>query len=108
MVRNLPEGSRYVSAIAVDHADDMPTTAEPDPRTEALMDHRVWTIDRRLAAMAINATYSQVAVSGQWGKAGPPDFPIIGPSSWREAGSKKSNELKDNFDVLRKMGWPGG
>jgi hypothetical protein len=79
-----------------------------DPRTEAVMDQRVWTLDRRLKAMQINAIYSHIAVSGNWGKAGPPDFPTVGPTDWREAGSKQSKEPKNNFDVLRKMGWPGG
>ena len=108
MIRNLPEGSRYVAAVTVDRADEQESDIEPDPRMEALMDNRVWTIDRRLKAMQINAIYSQVAVSGTWGKDGPPDFPVVGPSVWRDASPKKSKELKDNFDVLRKMGWPGG
>jgi hypothetical protein len=110
MIRNLPEGSRFVASMEVDRKDEN-SEAPPlllDPRIEAVMDQRVWTLDRRLNAMQINAIYSQVAVSGQWGKAGPPDFPIIGPADWRDAESKKSKEPKDNFDVLRKMGWPGG
>jgi hypothetical protein len=109
MLRNLPEGSRFTAAMAVDHASDETeeTPRLTDPRIEAVMDQRVWTIDRRLQAMEINAIYSQIAVSGHWGKDGPPDFPIIGPADWR-AGSKQSKEPKDNFDVLRKMGWPGG
>lgn len=109
MIRNLPEGSRFVAAMAVDTATDEAAVEKPDldPRIEALMDQRVWTIDRRLQAMEINAIYSQIAVSGHWGKDGPPDFPIVGPKEWR-AESKQSKEPKDNFDVLRKMGWPGG
>lgn len=109
MIRNLPEGSRFNAAMAVDHADD--ETEAPhltDPRTEAVMDHRVWTTDRRLKAMQINAIYSHIAIAGHWGKNGPPDFPVVGPAEWRDADSKKSKEPKDNFDVLRKMGWPGG
>jgi hypothetical protein len=109
MIRNLPEGSRFVAAMEVDrdkeNDDDTPLT---DPRTEAVMDKRVWTLDRRLNAMQINAIYSHIAVSGNWGKAGPPDFGIIGPADWRDAGSAKSKEPKDNFDVLKRMGWPGG
>lgn len=103
MLQNLPEGSRYAAALAVDHA---PEDTEHDPRTEALMDHRVWTLDRRLTAMQINAMHSLIAVSGEWGKKGPPDFPTIGPSDWQK--SAKPDEPKDNFDVLRKMGWLGG
>lgn len=107
MIRNLPEGSRFNAARLAD-ADDAPSDEhELDPRTEALADNRVWTLDRRLKAMQINAIYTQIAVSGHWGKDGPPAFPTIGPSAWREE-STKSKEPKDNFDVLRKMGWPGG
>jgi hypothetical protein len=111
MIRNLPEGSRFVAARTVDTDDTQPdedTSHLTDPRTEAVMDQRVWTLDRRLKAMQINAIYSQIAVSGQWGKAGPPDFPTVGPMDWRDAGSTKSKEPKDNFDVLKRMGWPGG
>lgn len=109
MLRNLPEGSRFAAAMEVDRdKSDDDKTRLTDPRIEAVMDQRVWTLDRRLQAMQINAIYSQVAVSGHWGKDGPPDFPIMGPAEWRDAGSKKSKEPKDNFDVLRKMGWPGG
>lgn len=107
MIRNLPEGSRFVSAMEVDRDKENDTTPPTDPRTEAVMDQRVWTLDRRLTAMTINAIYSQIAVSGHWGKDGPPDFPTVGPAEWR-AESKQSKEPKDNFDVLRKMGWPGG
>ena len=105
MLRNLPEGSRFVAAMTVD-TPDAPAPLV-DPRTEALMDHRVWTLDRRLTAMQINAIYSQIAVSGHWGKDGPPDFPIVGPQDW-QAETKESKEPKDNFDVLKRMGWPGG
>jgi hypothetical protein len=73
------------------------------------MDQRTWTLDRRLKAMEINAMYSLIAVSGEWGKKGPPTFPTIGPAEWRpEDKPKMSEEPKDLSDVLRKMGWPGG
>ena len=106
MLRNLPEGSRFAAAMAIDHADKDEAPRLTDPRTEAVMEERTWTLDRRLTAMQINAIYTQIAVSGHWGKDGPPTFPTIGPPDWRA--ESKSNELKDNFDVLRKMGWPGG
>jgi hypothetical protein len=106
MLRNLPEGSRFVAAMEVDR-DKEEAPLLLDPRIEAVMDKRVWTLDRRLKAMTINAIYSQVAVSGHWGKDGPPDFATVGPAEWR-AESNQSKEPKDNFDVLRKMGWPGG
>jgi len=107
MIRNLPEGSRFAAAMAIDHAPDSDAPRLTDPRTEAVMEERVWTLDRRLKAMQINAIYSQIAVSGNWGKDGPPEMPTVGPAEWREE-SKESKDPKDNFDVLRKMGWPGG
>lgn len=108
MIKNLPEGSRFNAARAAERRDEpIPEEHELDPHIEALTDNRVWTLDRRLQAMAINAIYTHIAVAGHWGKDGPPDFPTVGPSAWR-AESTKSKEPKDNFDVLRKMGWPGG
>ena len=107
MIRGLPEGSRFLAAQAADAPEPPQDEHELDPRTEALGDSRVWTLDRRLKAMEINAIYTLTAVTGHWGKDGPPTFPTIGPTAWREE-STKSKEPKDNFDVLRKMGWPGG
>jgi len=109
MLRNLPEGSRFAAVMAVDAVNQDAPERTPDPRMEAVMDHRAWTIDRRMKAMEINAIYSLIAVSGEWGKKGPPTFPTIGPAAWQpDSKPKKSDEPKDNFDVLRKMGWPGG
>ncbi|HEX9088403.1 MAG TPA: hypothetical protein VF867_12855 [Arthrobacter sp.] len=107
MIRNLPEGSRFTAAMSVDRTDEE-NFFEPDPRREAIADMRVWTLDRRLQATEINAIYTQIAISGTWGKEGPPDFPVIGPASWQTETNKQSNEPKDNFDVLKRMGWPGG
>jgi hypothetical protein len=106
MIRNLPEGSRFVSAVTVDTPVEEAEPHLDDPRMEAVMDQRTWTIDRRLQAMAINAIYTQIAASGNWGKDGPPDFPTVGPQDWRA--ESKESEPQNNFDVLRKMGWPGG
>ena len=109
MLRNLPEGSRYYAAMAVDNPrDESAESANPDPRTEAIMDHRVWTMDRRLLAMVINALNLNTAVSGHWEK--PPDFETIGPASWSEKPSSKKpeQEFADNFDFFRKMGFPLG
>jgi hypothetical protein len=95
--------------MAVDHGEESEEAKAffaADPRREEVADHRTWTMDRRLKATEINAIYNLIAVSGQWGKEGPPDFPVIGPAAWQP--KKQSDEPKDNFDVLRKMGWPGG
>lgn len=111
MLRHLPEGSRYYAAVAVDHKNDPP--AESDPRAEAIMDHRVWTMDRRLQAMQINAINFNTAATGMWSKdAPPPDFETIGPASWNrkegEPTPKAEQEFTDNFDFFRKMGFPLG
>jgi hypothetical protein len=111
MLRNLPEGSRFAAAMAADQPDDDDTPkTEPDPRTERVMDSRAWTLDRRLKAMEINALYSLIAVSGEWGKKGPPTFPTIGPAAWQadDKPKKSRSEPTDLFDVLKRMGWPGG
>lgn len=110
MLRNLPEGSRYYAAVAVDRESEQSAESAPaDPRTESIMDHRVWTVDRRLQAMEINAINLNTAVSGTW-QDGPPDFETIGPASWRPDGPKKKTEQEftDNFDFFRKMGFPLG
>lgn len=110
MMRNLPEGSRYYAAMAVDHKHGAPSTEERDPRTEEIMEHRVWSIDRRLAAMQINAINLNTAVSGHWDK--PPDFQTVGPASWQEDDTpqepKPAQEFTDNFDFFKKMGFPLG
>lgn len=110
MLRNLPEGSRYYAAMAVDHPNsESEPSAKPDPRIEAIMDHRVWTIDRRLQAMAINAINLNTAATGHYEK--PPDFDTIGPAAWRSddpAEAKPEQEFADNFDFFRKMGFPLG
>lgn len=110
MIRNLPEGSRYYAAMAVDHKDDEAgEKPESDPRIEEIMDHRVWTMDRRLAAMLINAVNLNTTVSGQMEKS---PFETIGPASWRSDDEPKKpraeQEFKDNFDFFRKMGFPLG
>jgi hypothetical protein len=108
MIRNLPEGSRFLSAVAVDHPGASEDLPEPDPRIEAINDRRIWTLDRRLAAMAINAANTHTALSVQW-KDKPPDFPVIGPAEWQGPSEKaKAPEpvYTDNFDFFRQMGWP--
>jgi hypothetical protein len=109
MLRNLPEGSRFAAAMAVENPwnpEDIEAHFQEDPRRDAINDHRTWDTDRCLQATAINALYTLIATSRDWGKEGPPDFPVIGPAAWQPA-KQKTVELKDNYDVLRKMGWNG-
>jgi hypothetical protein len=112
LIRNLPEGSRFLAAVAVDRPEISGDGPEPDPRIEAINDRRTWTLDRRLQAMAVNAVNTHTALSIQW-KDKPPDFPVIGPAEWQPndrsgASAKPEPVYTDNFDFFRKMGWPSG
>lgn len=113
MIRNLPEGSRFFASLAIDHPETSEDLPEPDPRIEAINDRRMWTLDRRLAAMAVNATNTNTAVTGQW-KNKPPEFPTVGPADWSDPSDRRGSQAKpepvykDNFDFFRKMGWPSG
>lgn len=94
--------------MAIDHPEASEDLPEPDPRVEAINDRRVWTLDRRLAAMGINAIQTHTALSVQW-KDGPPEFPIIGPADWQSPAEKPKEAERvytDNFDFFRQMGWP--
>jgi hypothetical protein len=115
MIRNLPEGSRFLAAVAVDHPDiSGDDVREPDPRIEAINDRRIWTLDRRLAAMAVNATNTNTALSVQWKDNKPPDFPTVGPADWQSPSDRRASSATpdpvytDNFDFFKKMGWPSG
>ena len=112
MIRHLPEGSRYVAAATVGNPDVLSEDLPPDPDAEALADHRIWTIDRRLAAATINAINLNTAATGMWSEK-PPDFLTVGPASWKEAEPEKKpvvkeEEYTDNFDFFRKKGFPLG
>lgn len=113
MIRNLPEGSRFLAAVAVDRPELSEDNPETDPRIEAINDRRLWTLDRRLAAMSINAANTHTALSVQW-KDKPPDFPTIGPADWQQPSKGGKGQpgrepvYTDNFDFFRKMGWPSG
>jgi hypothetical protein len=113
MIRNLPEGSRFLAAIAVDRPELSEDNPETDPRTEAINDRRAWTLDRRLAAMAVNAVNTHTSVSVQW-KGKPPEFPTIGPADWQSPTDRSRAQAKpepvytDNFDFFRKIGAPVG
>lgn len=111
MIRNLPEGSRFFAAVTIDHPTE--DEAESDPRLEAINDRRIWTLDRRLMAMSINATNTHTALSVPW-KDKAPDFPVIGPDEWQEPADRRAARARpepvytDNFDFFQKMGWPSG
>jgi hypothetical protein len=103
MLRNLPEGSRYVAAIssAPEVADAPPsdTPAEDDPSAEL----RVWTQDRMLMAQLINSVNVLVRYSINWEQGKAPKLPLVGPSSWSgDKGNKPAKPLSV-MDVLNKI-----
>ena len=107
MLRNLPEGSRYVAIMSAPMDDDV-VRPELDPEKEAAYVRRFWTQDRKLMAQQVNAIRDLTLVTGNWKKGEQPKFPIIGPPEWRgETATKKAAEPVTNFDVLKALGWNG-
>ena len=66
MMRNLPEGSRYVAIMSAPMDDDKAPKPQIDPETEAAYERRFWTQDRRLSAQLINAVRDLTLVTGRW------------------------------------------
>jgi hypothetical protein len=106
MLRNLPEGSRYVAVMSAPMDDD---TAPPqiDPEKEAAYERRFWTQDRRLMAQSINAIRDLTLVTGSWKKGEEPKFPVIDPPEWRGETAAQKNKPVTNNDVLKALGWNG-
>lgn len=98
LLSELPEGSRYASRYHFDHRDDdAPEGAQSvDPEFEAWMDAKYWNGDRILWATAVNAIrdLTMVAGAGKWKKGKEPDYPVVGPKSWRDKDSKKPADNK--------------
>jgi hypothetical protein len=101
MLRNLPEGSRYVAAItsAPEVADATPQgiPAEADPVLEA----RTWTQDRQLMAQLINSVNVLVRHTISWEQGKAPKLPLVGPAAWR--GEGKPAKPLTVMDVLNKI-----
>lgn len=110
MIRNLPEGSRYVAVRASD-VDEMPTDIEMSAEEQRRIDAQIWNFDRKLQAMIVNAVNTNTALTGKWKKGKTPEFPIAGPIEWDE---KRLRQLKakekvdkndwNNWDVARALG----
>lgn len=84
MLRNLPEGARYTAAMSAPDGREHPPL---DAETEGMLDRKLWTTDRVLAAQIINAIRDLTVVagrSGKWESGKEPEFPIVGPASWRK------------------------
>lgn len=106
MIRQLPEGSRFGAAMAYDRSKEI-DEIKPTERDKAIADLRTWTLDRKLVGMIINAINNQTVLSNQWEGGKPPQFPVVGPESWQPE-EAAPQEPQNNFDVLKRMGWPGG
>lgn len=110
MIRNLPEGSRYVAVRAHD-VDTMPEDIKLSASEQKRIDATTWTFDRRLLAMITNAVNSNTAMTGGPWKGDPPKFPIIGPMEWdadkmRKLDARERVETGNwsNWDVARALG----
>lgn len=103
MIRNLPEGSRYVAAIAAEREEsgvyDVQDSEEPSP-VDPITEHMTWTTDRVLMAQLINAVNMLVRHSIQWEK--PLNLPLVGPEKWRE-GEKKPRKAVSVMDVIHRI-----
>lgn len=113
IISQLPEGSRYTQAYYFDHRDQItegqPESAE-DTELTARMDAKFWDGDRLLLAQVINSVrdLTLIAGSGKWGKGKEPDFPIVGPLSWRETSKKPATSSKDSVsDRIQKFFFGG-
>lgn len=115
MIRNLPEGSRYVTARnkdvdALPEGEDIKLTADETRQLDA----QIWTFDRQLQAMVINSINSNtVMTGGPWKDDSPPKFPVAGPIDWdperkRKLAAKEKVETGnwDNWDVAKALGIP--
>ena len=103
MIRNLPEGTRYVAALASAREEsgeyeltESEQVSQPDPIEE----HMTWTNDRVLMAQLINSVNMLVRYSIQWEK--PPQIPLVGPAAWRE-GAKKPRKATSVMDVINRI-----
>jgi len=90
--------------------EDVKLTAEET----RFLDAQLWTFDRQLQAMVINAVNTNTAMTGgPWKDDKPPQFPVAGPIDWdperkRKLAAKEKVETGnwDNWDIARKLGIP--
>lgn len=92
LIRHLPEGSNYVAILQSAPVDDAP--AEPPTEVDPVMESQMWTQDRLLMAQLINSVNMLVRHSIQWQDGKAPEFPLIGPGSWRGEGANTTKPSK--------------
>jgi hypothetical protein len=88
MIRHLPEGSNYVAALQSAPAVSLVTLQEPEP--DPAQEYITWTHDKMLLAQLINSVNMLVRHSIQWQDGKAPEFPLVGPSTWREEGPEST------------------
>lgn len=104
MIRNLPEGTRYVSALASAREESGEyelNESEQDSQPDPIAEHMTWTSDRVLMAQLINSVNMLVRYSIQWEN--PPNIPLVGPAAWREGGKKKPRKPTSIMDVIQRV-----
>lgn len=114
MLRQLPEGARYTAIMSAPESREGLPEPEYDPEAEALYDRRYWTTDRQHTAQIINALSNLVEVTGTWRKGKEPNFPVVGPISWRppeqrqkELEARKPEGPVTALDAMRAWGFQG-
>lgn len=101
MLRGLPEGSTLGAIMSAPKDDAEPNPLDPD--VEQMLDRKTWTTVTTLLAQQNNTLNLLARHLIQWdGDA--PDFPIIGPASWRE-GSSKPAKPSSVLDFMAGMGF---
>lgn len=111
LIRHLPEDSSFAAIMSAKVESGDVTPPEPEPEEVARIDAMIWNFDRKLMAQVVNAVNLNTRVSTEWQKGKEPDFPIIGPSSWREppeAHSKPEETKLSVLDVMKAWGYDGG
>lgn len=110
MIRNLPEGSRYVAVRAQD-VDQLPEDIKLSSSEQRRIDAATWTFDRQLLAMVINSVNTNTVITGGPWKGEGPKFPPTGPTAWdpdkvRRLNAREKVETGDwnNWDVARALG----
>jgi len=104
LIRNLPEGSLYVSKLRASAPAKQADDDEP-AEIDLFQENLTWTIDRVLMAQLINSVNMLVRYSVNWSEGNEPDLPILGPAAWRGEGpeSQAASKPVSMMDVLNKI-----
>lgn len=91
MIRDLPQGSRYVALLTWQERRGEREDPEPSEERKALEEQheiRQWSsTDTQLQAATVNVLQNILRYTPQWKKT-PPESEVIGPSWWKEKDAK--------------------